>query len=706
MTRPESLLLLFALVFPPLAFGAVEPWSRAIAESAALCGLLIALARRTRDGALRLHAAPGTLPLLLLLGWVLFQAVPLPTALLGAISPGSLSLWERTLGAAGPLPWVSISVDPAATLRELVRLAACAALYLLAVELMTRRERLRAFPAALATFAAALALVSVVQHLAAPLRLLFVRAAPFDSTPFGPFVNRNHFANLMAMYTPVIVGLAFGRDLPAVRGTLRERLSALLARPAANTRVLLGFAALLTAGALVVSLSRGAIVASCAGLLVYVGLLATRGIGRRRMVAALLLAAGIALFASWFGWERVTARFATIGEGGRVMDTYRAVAWQDTLRMAADFPLLGAGVGSFTRLYPVYQSIPGRVRVAHAHNDYLELLAGGGAVGLGLFVWFVGAVFTATLGATRRRRNAQALHLAFGALAGCVAFLAHGAVDFSLALDANALGFFFLLGLAVSASATRQREQDGDTLLPRLRVPAAVTIAAGTLGAAAVLWLAADLSARHAWRLAAEQIRRLEALEVTPAGPRRLIARAAALQPLDPAYPAALARIAARAGDAASARGLIVRAMRLAPTDPDLLQQLAAELSAGGEERGAGNAFDAAVAFDPEGPLRREAYGSWLLSRRRTGPALEQLRRAMELDAGRVPAVVALLVIAGFDDARIATVVPSRVPALTAFAKYLSVTGDDALAAETWRRVLAVDPGNAEAAKRLSRGAR
>jgi folate-dependent phosphoribosylglycinamide formyltransferase PurN len=84
---------------------------------------------------------------------------------------------------------------------------------------------------------------------------------------------------------------------------------------------------------------------------------------------------------------------------------------------------------------------------------------------------------------------------------------------------------------------------------------------------------------------------------------------------------------------------------------------------------------------------------------------LEQLRRVLELDARRVPAVVALLVLAGFDDARIAAVVPAQVPALLAFAGYLEATGSDALAAATWRRVLDIDPANAEAARGLRQAA-
>jgi len=67
---------------------------------------------------------------------------------------------------------------------------------------------------------------------------------------------------------------------------------------------------------------------------------------------------------------------------------------RDTLRLAADRPVWGWGVGSFGLVFPVYQgdylrAPSGEIttQVLHAHNDWAELAAETGAVGLlGLLV--------------------------------------------------------------------------------------------------------------------------------------------------------------------------------------------------------------------------------------------------------------------------------------------------------------------------------
>lgn len=701
LARPEALLLLFVLFFSPLAFGTVEPWSRAVAESAALAGLAIALRRRARDGRLRLRAVPGALPLLLFLGFLLLQCLPLPAALLRAISPAAHARWAAALGGAGPLPWLPLSLDPLATARELARFCACAAVYALSVLLLARRERLRAATTALAIFAAVLSFEAILQFLIAPRLLLFVRESPAGS-PFGPFVNRNHYANLMAMLAPVVFGLFLGRGLRGGARTLRERLVDLLARPESNVRTLLGFAALLTAASLVISLSRGATIAVSAALLVLGACLIASGLGRRRTVAAALFFYAFTVFVGWFGWQKVADRFERLRANPDFVDALRAGVWRDTLRMAADFPVLGAGVGSFERLFPAYRSIPGPFAIAHAHNDHLELLAGGGAVGAGLLAWFVAAVLFSVARACRRRRDPPALYLAFGSLAGCVAFVVHGASDFSLAIGANALYFFFLLGLAVSASHTLGQQVDQDTLLGVRRLPASTSLAAAALALAVVLGHAADLTARHAWSLAARETGRSEALRVPPSSVGRLIAQASRLQPLEPAYPTALARIASREGNQDEALRLTRRAVRLLPVDGAALVQLGTLLGARGDDGPARQAFAAAVAADPGSSPHRQAFGAWLLSRGDREAAVAQLREALALDPERAPGIFGLLVLAGFDDERIASALPPRPAVLLKFARYATTTGAQRLAAETYRRVLQLDPGNRQATAALA----
>src|SRR5262249_6853076 len=74
------------------------------------------------------------------------------------------------------------------------------------------------------------------------------------SSPFGPFVNRNHFAGFLEMIVPIPLALILVR---AVRGELA---------------LLFGFASVMMGIATVVSLSRGGMISLVAGLMFVISL--------------------------------------------------------------------------------------------------------------------------------------------------------------------------------------------------------------------------------------------------------------------------------------------------------------------------------------------------------------------------------------------------------------------------------------------------
>ena len=354
----------------------------------------------------------------------------------------------------------------------------------------------------------------------------------------------------------------------------------------------------------------------------------------------------------------------------------RAGLWRDTLRLAADFPLAGAGAGSFERLYPAYRTVPAPLAIAHAHNDHLELLAGAGAVGLGLFAWFVAAVLASVARACRRRRDPPALVLAFGALAGCVAFLVHGASDFAFAIGANAFTFFFLLGLAVSAAHTREHGVEPETLLGRRRLPAAVAHLAAAAAIAAGLFHAADLAAPPP---GGRRARPRHGRSRRPAPTRGRGARsvlAARLQPLEAAYPAR-ARAPRGARRRRWTRPCASRAARCACSRR---RRRCSRSSATSSRRGARTRPPAGASpppspptGPPRAPPRPSAPGC---SPGETAPRAPPAcgRRWIATRGGR-PRSSALLVLAGFDDSEIAAAVPQRLEAQRRLARYLEATG-------------------------------
>lgn len=111
---------LFLLVFTPLAYGTVEPWSEAIAELVVLGMLVTWIAGMVlRHWELRVELPPGWLPAMLFLALVLFQLVPLPAGLAGVVSPLAVGLHQTAAAHTGAtVSLVPVSLDPHATWRE------------------------------------------------------------------------------------------------------------------------------------------------------------------------------------------------------------------------------------------------------------------------------------------------------------------------------------------------------------------------------------------------------------------------------------------------------------------------------------------------------------------------------------------------------------------------------------------------------------
>ena len=109
---------------------------------------------------------------------------------------------------------------------------------------------------------------------------------------------------------------------------------------------------------------------------------------------------------------------------------------------------MGTGLGTLQIVYPAYETLyDGRV-VNHTHNDYLELLAEAGILGVLCSGWFIGVLFLESLKGLRNLRSSFNSALNLSGLIGCCGILVHSLVDFNLHIPANALLFFIAAHLA------------------------------------------------------------------------------------------------------------------------------------------------------------------------------------------------------------------------------------------------------------------
>jgi O-antigen ligase len=449
-------LLLALLAWGVLAFGGVYPWAYwPLTIGAAGLGLwAIVRTKAWRDPRARgiSYAWAG------IAAAVAVQAIPLPYDLFVRLSPAADRLLRQIeLGYALQPPAAhALSVRPEATL---VFLAVFAAFGLLLVGLMRAISyvRLEWLAMQLMAFGLALALFGIIQKIVMPpdsyLVYGFWRPSGI-ANPFGPFINRNHFAGLMLLLVPLVAGYAAATGAAARKPYARDWHTWItwLATPDASRFVFASFAALVMAAALVFTGSRSGMLSLVVVLAVFALLAAARIRGTQaRLLGGLYLIVLAAGAVGWAGLEATSTRFALASTD--LQD--RVAAWRDTVQIIRDFPWAGTGFGAYGAAMLVYQTANRTSIFIHAHNDYLQVLAEGGVL---VAIPVAIAVIVILRGVYRRLRRGEdgsaAGWLRIGAIAGLAGIAAQSLLEFSLQMPGNAAVAVLLLAIALHRPRT------------------------------------------------------------------------------------------------------------------------------------------------------------------------------------------------------------------------------------------------------------
>jgi O-antigen ligase len=172
-----------------------------------------------------------------------------------------------------------------------------------------------------------------------------------------------------------------------------------------------------------------------------------------------LIAIDVFIVGAYFGTQRVVE---SIGHTTLQTEDRDEVAGY-ALRMWRDFPVFGSGLGSFPVVFPRYSAEGTLESYTHAHNDYLELAAETGLLGIGLLGLLVSLSFAAALRAQQLRKDPVMRGISFAAMMGIIALMIHSTVDFNLQIPANALTFVLLLAFAwASRHCGEGQAQPGD----------------------------------------------------------------------------------------------------------------------------------------------------------------------------------------------------------------------------------------------------
>jgi O-antigen ligase len=389
------------VAFAVLAHGAVEPWSEAALEMGAAVLLLVWSRDALTNSELKLVWNPLFWPLI---GFWLVAA------------------FQLTFG---------ITAVPFLTRIELLKYSALLALFFLFAQSYRTRAQWRKFVWFLLGLGFAVSLFAILQHFTFNGKLYWVRELKFGGIPFGPYVNRNHFAGLMELLIPP--GLAI-QILGAER---RDQLP------------LVTLFTLLPIGALFLSASRGGII----GFVAEVGFLAIVIAARRRekkvWAAGALILTLAAILVSWLGIGRALERFATY-QKLETSEGRRAEMVQDSFRIFQDHRILGTGLGTLQEVFPLYETLYDGLVVNHSHNDYVEALAETGIIGGLCGLAFLVFLFWTSWKLLNLEGDPQNFAYHTGALVACLGLLVHAGVDFNFHIPSNALIFLLQSALATS----------------------------------------------------------------------------------------------------------------------------------------------------------------------------------------------------------------------------------------------------------------
>jgi hypothetical protein len=319
---------------------------------------------------------------------MLLQLVPLPAVIVDRLSPVDRVI-RQSLSLTPVLGGLPLSVDPSATVRA-IALGGGAMIVFVIGRRVFAGGGVRIAARGIAMVGLVLAAISLAQDATAH-GLMYWRWDPGEGPPpFGPFLNRNHFATWIVMAAPVCLGYLLAHAAAHPR---RQRPSTIwhqrLLQLLDARSIWLSASICLMLVALVASMSRAGFVGLVSALLVGAFLRSRRADSPAATWAVSAIGVALVAAAIRVNLADVLQRFEAAGTAA----VYRMGIWRATMPVVRDFWLTGSGAGTFETVMLVYRRAPSLFRTNAAHNHYLQVAAEGGlligipvAVALVLFV--------------------------------------------------------------------------------------------------------------------------------------------------------------------------------------------------------------------------------------------------------------------------------------------------------------------------------
>ena len=431
---------IFALVFVVPIFAVLLYGSTdigALIPISILIGFLAGawIIRSWRSGVFEINADPILLPMIGLSLLTLLQILPLGDA---GLSAAPLSVPASS----------ALTLDPYSTQIFFIRLIVYMIFLAAVLTFIDSEQRYRRAVAVVLIFGGLIAFVGILQKLASPEAIYGVRTHS-GANPFGPYINSHHFASLMVLISGIGVAHMLGRGIQQ------------------QTKLLIGISVGLMAIAVPLTNSRGGVLAYTAMICVAVlawfyGRQTNERPGLFPLVAG-GAALGMIVIGSviYLGGEGAMLRGFGIDGPSADISSGRFHFWSVAWKIFLENPIIGAGMDAFGVAYTQFDTQNGVYRVEQAHNDYLQMLADGGVIGLLLAAAFIFILIKQAVTRLKSESESFLRVTIIGGLAGCVGIFVHSLFDFPLRTVGNAFVFLLVVGVILAPVNSRMFKASG-----------------------------------------------------------------------------------------------------------------------------------------------------------------------------------------------------------------------------------------------------
>lgn len=441
-------ILYATLAGPPFLFGSRDMATIAIWCALLGIGLILTPAKRLQTGHLIVLAS--ILFIALCFGFVLHEQLS-DHPWIGPFNP----IWAKASEALGRQLAPSGSIvrgEPALALgHPLANLLALVLGLFVGVDARRARQGLHVIAWAGVVYA----VYGILSLLLDPTAILWREKTAYVGYLTATFINRNtaaaYFGSCSAVWLILLMSTV-RRSLPGGQIEWTNVVPHLLQR--GRKDILIRFVMLFVClSAMLMTGSRGGVLFSLGALIVAFAIYFARDLPRGPQLAGAVVAAvGAGVFLLQVFGSDVTIRIDFQG----LSDAGRLSAYRSTLRMIAENPWTGTGLGTFAQAFPAFRgtdiSMMGLWGIAH--STPLELAS---EMGIPLTLLVAAAWIVALIVLLLACRGRRSMAVPLSAFAVALIALTHSCIDFSLQIAGYSIVVFALLGVGLSQALASSR---------------------------------------------------------------------------------------------------------------------------------------------------------------------------------------------------------------------------------------------------------